>query len=69
MEEHSHGMEMFQKTSAQITVRQVKLLIERITPGAKICRTYSLAWPASFVRHKRLNESENHLPVPSWGFL
>lgn len=62
------GKVMFHKTSGQITVQQVKVLIERITVGAKICRTYSLACPASFVLHRRLNESENHLQLPSWGF-
>lgn len=63
------GNVIFHKTSGQITVQQVKVLTERITLGAKICRTYSLACPASFVLHKRLNESENHLQLPSWGFL
>lgn len=63
------GNVMFHKTSGQITVQQLKILIERLTLGAKICRTYSLACPASFVLPKRLNESENHLQLPSWGFL
>lgn len=39
---------MFYKTSGQITVQQVKILIDRISLGAKMGRTYSLAWPALF---------------------
>lgn len=62
------GNAMFHGTSGQITVQQVEILIERITLGAKICRTRSLGCPASFVLHKRLNESENHLQPPAGDF-
>lgn len=46
--------------------QQVKVLTERITQGAKISGT--LACPASLVLHKRLNEAESHLQLPSWEF-
>lgn len=63
------GNVIFHKISGQITVQQLKVLIERITLGAKICMTYSLTCPTSFVLHKRLNESENHLQLPSRFFV
>lgn len=62
------GNAIFHRTSGQITVQQVEILIERITLGAKICRTHSLGCPASFVLHKRLNENENHLQLPAEDF-
>lgn len=56
----------FTRLLARSLWQQVKVLTERITRGAKICGT--LARPASFVLHKRLNEAESHLQLPSWEF-
>lgn len=44
-------------------------LIQQVKVGAKICRTYSLTCPTSFVLHKRFNENENHLQLPSRFFV